>query len=67
MQAAKAQFERDLAGKEDSVEEGRRQLIKQVRPTLDGRLSALPSLVFDESRQKVDCLKSMRCLLLTSV
>lgn len=30
MQAAKAQFERDLAGKEDNVEEGRRQLIKQV-------------------------------------
>ena len=63
MQAAKAQFERDLAGKEDSVEEGRRQLIKQVRPTLDGRLSALPS--FDprdgrrstESRQLKTLLK----------
>ena len=30
MQAAKTQFERDLAGKKDSLEEGRRQLIKQV-------------------------------------
>ena len=29
--------------------------------SLDGRLSALPSLIFYESRQKVDCLKSMRC------
>ena len=35
--------------------------------SLDGRLSALPSLVFDESRQKVDCLKSMRCPFLTSI
>ena len=30
MQAAKAQFERDLSSKDDIVEEGRRALIKQV-------------------------------------
>ena len=30
LQAAKAQFERDLAAKEDSIEEGRRSLVKQV-------------------------------------
>lgn len=30
MQALKAQHERDLAAKDDSVEEGRRSLIKQV-------------------------------------
>ena len=30
MQAAKAQFERDLSSKDDSIEEGRRTLIKQV-------------------------------------
>ena len=38
-----------------------------VSSSLDGRLSALPSLVFDESRQKVDWLKSMRWLLSTSM
>ena len=54
MQAAKAQFERDLAGKEDSVEEGRRQLIKQVRPTLDGRLSALPSFDPRDGRRSTE-------------
>lgn len=32
MQAAKAQFERDLSSRDDSVEEGRRALIKQVCP-----------------------------------
>lgn len=31
MQAAKAQFERDLSTRDDSVEEGRRVLVKQVR------------------------------------
>lgn len=31
LQAAKAQFERDLAAKEDSIEDGRRNLVKQVR------------------------------------
>ncbi|XP_066910591.1 myosin-10-like [Clytia hemisphaerica] len=31
LQAAKAQFERDLAAKEDSIEEGRRSLVKQLR------------------------------------
>ena len=30
-QAAKAQWERDLSAKDDTVEEGRRALIKQVR------------------------------------
>ena len=40
---------------------------RYLSSSLDGRLSALPSLVFDESRQKVECLKSMRCLLLTSM
>ena len=30
MQAAKAQFERDLSSRDDNVEEGRRVLVKQV-------------------------------------
>lgn len=30
LQAAKAQYERDLGAKEDSIEEGRRGLVKQV-------------------------------------
>ena len=31
--------------------------IKEISSSLDGRLSALPPFIFDESWQKVDCLK----------
>ena len=41
--------------------------LASVSSTLDSRLSTLPSLIFGESQQKVECLKSMRFLLLTSM
>ena len=37
-------------------------MFQSMSSTLDDRLSGLPSLICDESRQKFDCLKSMRCL-----